>query len=463
MLTEGDKKGSLAGKEGSDLKWTDVKRAFQKDPRYDAVGSSSLREELFETFAKSREKSRLQEEQSTINPQAELIEEDKAGQEDAEEKKRRREKAVRERMEKVRQEKAELEQRNARSRAGLNLGEAELAFRYVSFRWLYGMFSLTSFLAYRTLLIDNIRDSNVSFQSALSYLSADPRFSSVTQATAMTQSRLQAIFNEHISHVQSKGSSALYTLFESYAPSLKTHWDDLSQGTKNSLGSSGVAKQMRIDAKVSLGSSRRKGKRPSTSKSDQEPSDTDDEKDTEQFEYPALRQEFERWQRQRFADARAAFDVMLSENAFVEFWGRVRKMGVTDDTEKQRLGKLVFSEEGASGAAAVPTEEDVGEGEGGGGKADLQNLAKSVDVKEVERVLRGDKRYIVFDYMPEQRHQWVTVCTLILSTCLVTNYFGRIIYRTSALPRLPFIWARKCSLFDDISNGSSRIDTSFKL
>ncbi|CAG8633969.1 12035_t:CDS:1, partial [Acaulospora colombiana] len=292
------------------------------------------------------------------------------------------------------------------------------------------------------LLIDNVRDPNVSFQSALSYLSADPRFSAVTQATAMTQARLQAIFTEHMSHIQSKGSSALSTLFESYAPGLNIRWDDLSSATKNSLGSSGVAKQMRIDAKISLGSSRRKDRRSSTSKHDKDLSDTDEERDTERFEYPALRQEFERWQRQRFADARAAFDVMLSENAFVEFWGRVRKMGVTDDTEKQKLEKLVFSDEGPSGAAAVPTEEDPGEGEGGGGRADLQSLAKAVDVKEVERVLKGDKRYIVFDYMPEQRHQWVTVSSFPPQIYVVTEHLGRITYKTSALLRLPFILDR---------------------
>jgi hypothetical protein len=74
---------------------------------------------------------------------------------------------------------------------------------------------------------------------------------------------------------------------------------------------------------------------------------------------------------------------MLKENSFVKFWGRVGKMGVVEDEEKARLGKVVFGDEqGDTGA------DEVEEGEGGGGKADLKSLAKGIDVKEMERVLR---------------------------------------------------------------------------
>jgi len=74
---------------------------------------------------------------------------------------------------------------------------------------------------------------------------------------------------------------------------------------------------------------------------------------------------------------------MLKENSFVKFWGRVGKMGVVEDEEKARLGKVVFGDEQGDNGADV-TED----GEGGGGKADLKSLAKGIDVKEMERVLR---------------------------------------------------------------------------
>ena len=77
-----------------------------------------------------------------------------------------------------------------------------------------------------------------------------------------------------------------------------------------------------------------------------------------------------------------------------------------------------------------------GEGEEGGGKADLTGMAAKIDLREIEAVLRvsrahflpsesasadeiaatpfvpslqQDKRYKVFDHVPEQREQWVRV------------------------------------------------------
>lgn len=62
---------------------------------------------------------------------------------------------------------------------------------------------------------------------------------------------------------------------------------------------------------------------------------------------------------------------MLSENSFVEFWGRLGKLG----------GEGVDG-----GVKADDTGED--EGEGGGGKVDMKVLAKKVDLEEMEKVLR---------------------------------------------------------------------------
>lgn len=84
----------------------------------------------------------------------------------------------------------------------------------------------------------------------------------------------------------------------------------------------------------------------------------------------ALQQEFEKWQRERTHASRKAFDQMLSENSFVEFWGRLGKIGG----------------EGVDGG--VKADEDDAESEGLGTKVDMKVLAKNVDVEEMEKVLR---------------------------------------------------------------------------
>jgi heat shock protein 90kDa beta len=132
------------------------------------------------------------------------------------------------------------------------------------------------------------------------------------------------------------------------------------------------------------------------------------------YQIGQLEHEYEKWQRERTSESRRAFDEMLSENAFVEFWGRLGKIG-GDGVE--------------GGVAADDLGED--EGEGGGGKVDMKVLAKHVDLKEMERVLKvsnksrpvswvcsypsalqNDKRYLMFDHIPEQRERWLRVCDI---------------------------------------------------
>lgn len=89
------------------------------------------------------------------------------------------------------------------------------------------------------------------------------------------------------------------------------------------------------------------------------------------FDSRELENEFDKWQRERTSDARKAFDEMLTENAFVDFWGRLGKIGG----------------EGADGGVAA---EDLGEdeGEGFGGKVDMKILAKNVDLEDIVKVLK---------------------------------------------------------------------------
>lgn len=92
------------------------------------------------------------------------------------------------------------------------------------------------------------------------------------------------------------------------------------------------------------------------------------------FDIRQVELEYERWMRERSQEARSAFDEMLSENAFVEFWGRLGKIG----------GKGV--DESIKG-------DDIGE-DSEEGIVDMKALAKTVDLKEIVKVLRV--RHILF-------------------------------------------------------------------
>lgn len=88
------------------------------------------------------------------------------------------------------------------------------------------------------------------------------------------------------------------------------------------------------------------------------------------FNEKELQHEFDRWQRERVTAARKDFDDMMSENAFLEFWGR--------------LGKI-----GGKGVDETIQNDDIGEEESEEGeRVDMKKLAKGIDVKEIAKVLK---------------------------------------------------------------------------
>lgn len=103
--------------------WKDVKRGLDKDPRYDAVGSSSLREELFNTYVKTL---------SRGTPPLRAPDQSKSTEESETDRRRRdrerKERAVKEREEQVRRERERVEAQMAQSRKVLTREESELEF-----------------------------------------------------------------------------------------------------------------------------------------------------------------------------------------------------------------------------------------------------------------------------------------------------------------------------------------------
>ena len=110
-----------------------VKRKLDKDPRYDAVGSSSLREELFNTYLKTLSRDEPKLSSSPHREAGEITNEDgrksQKADGDTTSSKERKERAIREREAKVREERSRLEAEAARSRGALSREEGELVFR----------------------------------------------------------------------------------------------------------------------------------------------------------------------------------------------------------------------------------------------------------------------------------------------------------------------------------------------
>ncbi|KAH9938277.1 uncharacterized protein B0H18DRAFT_966380 [Fomitopsis serialis] len=308
--------------------WTEVKREIVDDPRYDAVGSSSLREELFHTYLKAHGETSSSETLSGAQVADSRTNTDGAtAEESTEERERRRqerkERAVKEREEKVKAKRNKVDADIDRSRMGLNKEEGELEFR--------------------TMLTDAIRDPQVTWDGVVPQLKKDPRF--VHSPLPLNQQ--VHLFHAHVAALRAKHITSLHGLFESHTPSLATKFTDLP-----------VASLVSSLPATKLGSN-----------------------------VDRLEEEFKAWQRERSHQARLAFDQMLSENAFVEFWGRLGKIG----------GK------GVDGTIKV---DDLGE-DAEEEQVDMKALAKNVDLNEMVKVLKNDKRYLVFDHVPELREQWL--------------------------------------------------------
>jgi hypothetical protein len=179
------------------------------------------------------------------------------------------------------------------------------------------------------MLTDAIRDPKITWEEALPQLKTDPRF----RNSPLPPNQQLHLFHSHVQHLRSKHIQGLHTLFEAHAPTLAVKFADLSV---SSLLSSAPATKLGYGA-------------------------------TE------LQRDFETWQRERSQLARSAFDEMMGENSFVEFWGRLGKIGG----------------EGVDGGVKADEEEGgEDEGVGGGGKVDMKELAKNVNVDEIEKVLK---------------------------------------------------------------------------
>jgi hypothetical protein len=129
-----------------------VKKTISKDPRYDAVGSSSLRTELFNTFLTARSNQPVPDPNETqaINPSP------SERSDDTQKRKDRKAEAVRERGEKVKAEQERIQATIEKSRSGLNREEGELQFRCAATT--HSRFCKACAGAYRTIILQDPSD-----------------------------------------------------------------------------------------------------------------------------------------------------------------------------------------------------------------------------------------------------------------------------------------------------------------
>ncbi|GAA6039894.1 hypothetical protein JCM8097_006787 [Rhodosporidiobolus ruineniae] len=257
-------------------KWAEVKKRHANDPRYAAVNSSSLREQLFtkhlslltsgRALPSTSSSSSAPSSSSTPAP----TKEDKAARAAA---------SLREREEKVRMEKMRAERETGRARGNLGKEEAEREFG--------------------ELLVQAVRDHKARFDDLAPTLARDSRF----DAPSLHPSDKRRLFAQHVDKLHRTRLGEVEALFarETQSAAEKKRTSSLVTRFEEVLPS--ISKDPHVTRFVGE-------------------------------DFDALEDLFRAWLSRRAQQARAEFDQMLQENAMVQHWGRLKKK---EKTEKVAL------------------------------------------------------------------------------------------------------------------------------
>ncbi|GAA5905251.1 hypothetical protein JCM8208_000327, partial [Rhodotorula glutinis] len=171
-----------------------VKKRHTSDPRYSAVTSSSLREQLFGKHLAALLSGAVRPAASTSAQAASAPKEDKSARAAA---------SLREREERVRADKARAERSANVARGALGKEEAEREFMQ--------------------LLIDAVRDHKAHFDDVAPSLSRDPRF----DAQALYPSDKRRLFEQHQQKLHRSRVADVEALFAAHSPRLTTPFHDV--------------------------------------------------------------------------------------------------------------------------------------------------------------------------------------------------------------------------------------------
>ncbi|SAM83226.1 uncharacterized protein UBRO_05265 [Ustilago bromivora] len=334
--------GKEAEKEAISTVWVEAKRSpgVLEDKRYDAVGSSTRRFELFCSWAKGERKphpssasiAHATSSRPTTERQERREQQDLPAARKAAEKEEARRRALAEREAKVRRERDRINRLNRSAFSAATRSESVLSFQQ--------------------LLLDAVHSAHISYSEALPQLSSDGRF----HAPALSEDEKEQLFREHQQRLATKEQSKIGSVFARYAKKLDTQAEDVIALTLQDEELSHLPMQMYREDKAKLKAA------------------------------------YAKWDAERKKSAEKEFKEMLTESAFVEFWGRLKKEvnASSDVGEKKR--------------EARQGEEDDGE-EGDG--TTMLDLARKVDLGEIESVLRKDARFRACRHAPEQRRRWI--------------------------------------------------------
>lgn len=339
-------KGREAEKEAIMTVWVEAKRSpgVVEDKRYDAVGSSTRRFELFCSWAKGERRpqpSSSTAQAGTSRPTAADREERREKRDDpaarkAAEKEEARRRALAEREAKVRRERDRINRLNRSAFSAATHSK--------------------SLLSFQQLLLDAVHSAHLSYSDALPQLSPDPRFHS----NALSDEEKERLFCDHQQRLSSKEESKIGNVFAKYAPKLDTEPEDAIALTFQDDELSYPPLQVYREDKSKLEAA------------------------------------YQRWDAERRKKAEKDFKEMLTESAFVDFWGRLKKEvhsnPAGDDAAEQ---KTKGPREGEN--------EDEEEGDG----TTLLDMARKMDLGEIESVLRNDARFRAWRHVPEQRRRWI--------------------------------------------------------
>ncbi|KAG0148938.1 hypothetical protein CROQUDRAFT_654300 [Cronartium quercuum f. sp. fusiforme G11] len=318
-----------------DAQWKSVRDSLKKDKRFDIITSNTIKEGIWKKWV------------TRLNEQGDKT----AAVEGQEAKKEKQEASLKAREEEVRRQRERLEKQTDKNRSDLGRDEAERAFR--------------------SLLVDAVRDHDATWETLRSSLEKDPRFQ---QSRTLSLQTLKRLFADHTASIYAKRLSALESFFEEHATSLATPFatvkkklmsliDDMSNESSQSSMSPDRLLTITTINRLIDGRSRNGG-------------------------LETIECFFDSWKAKKEARAREEFEEMCGESAFIDFWCRM-KNAAKDNV----VGSTTIGEEGQ--------EEDEDE------VVDLRDMAKSIDLSEIETVLKKDKRWIVWDHDPDKRELWI--------------------------------------------------------
>ncbi|UZJ54346.1 hypothetical protein CBS101457_003666 [Exobasidium rhododendri] len=317
-----------ASNEEVNVAWKKVKTTLhlEKDARYEPVGSSTRRAELFGLWARG-----LWQQCSEKESEAKDFRDardDNQLENDAQ-------RALRLREESVQKKRRETESDKRRAFGQATRGESQVQFQQ--------------------LLVDAVRDPLFTIGEAVTLLSSDGRF----DAPGLRSVDKEDLIQQHINELNARRLRELHDIFQRHAPTLD------------------------VDAEVAL---------PLVKDDDEMERRNLDQLKVLLSGQKSLKDLFLEWREECERQGSIAFQQMLKENAFVNFWGRLRQ----EHKQRQEANE---DTKGASGRQGEDEEDE--------DDPDMLEMAGNIDLEEIHSILRNDQRYRAFRHQPLQREEWI--------------------------------------------------------